>query len=29
MTDVDLESEQYEKHREAGEVLATVRDEAA
>jgi methionyl aminopeptidase len=29
MTDVDLESEQYEKHREAGEILATVRDEAA
>ncbi len=27
MTDVDLESEQYEKHREAGEILATVRDE--
>jgi methionyl aminopeptidase len=25
----DLESEQYEKHREAGEILATVRDEAA
>jgi methionyl aminopeptidase len=24
-----LESEQYEKHREAGEILATVRDEAA
>ncbi|WP_225335478.1 type II methionyl aminopeptidase [Halomicrobium urmianum] len=29
MTDVDLESEQYEKHREAGEILAEVRDEAA
>ena len=29
MTDVDLESEQYEKHREAGEILAQVRDEAA
>ena len=26
--DVDLESEQYQKHREAGEILATVRDEA-
>jgi len=25
----DLESEQYEKHREAGEILAEVRDEAA
>jgi len=29
MTDVDLESEQYEKHREAGRILAEVRDEAA
>jgi methionyl aminopeptidase len=29
MTDVDLESEQYENHREAGEILAAVRDEAA
>ncbi|MCU4800394.1 type II methionyl aminopeptidase [Halobacteria archaeon HArc-gm2] len=29
MTDVDLESEQYEKHREAGRILADVRDEAA
>jgi methionyl aminopeptidase len=28
-TDVDLESEQYEKHREAGEILAKVRNEAA
>ena len=28
MSDVDLDSEQYEKHREAGEILATVRDEA-
>jgi methionyl aminopeptidase len=27
MTDVDLDSEQYEKHREAGEILATVREE--
>lgn len=27
MTDVDLESEQYQKHREAGEILATVREE--
>jgi methionyl aminopeptidase len=27
MSDVDLSSEQYEKHREAGEILATVRDE--
>ena len=26
--DVDLESEQYEKHREAGEILSTVRAEA-
>jgi len=29
MTDVDLEAEQYEKCREAGEILAQVRDEAA
>ena len=29
MSDVDLEAEQYEKHREAGEILAQVRDEAA
>ncbi|WP_226023102.1 type II methionyl aminopeptidase [Halomicrobium salinisoli] len=29
MADVDLESEQYEKNREAGEILAEVRDEAA
>ena len=29
MSDVDLTSEQYEKHREAGEILAEVRDEAA
>ncbi|GCF13055.1 type II methionyl aminopeptidase [Haloarcula mannanilytica] len=29
MTDVDLDSEQYEKCREAGEILAQVRDEAA
>jgi len=28
MSDVDIESEQYEKHREAGEILSTVRDEA-
>jgi methionyl aminopeptidase len=27
--DVDLDAEQYEKHREAGEILAQVRDEAA
>ena len=27
-SDVDLESEQYEKHREAGNILATVREEA-
>lgn len=27
MSDVDLESEQYEAHREAGEILATVRGE--
>jgi len=27
-SDVDLESEQYEKHREAGEILQTVREEA-
>jgi methionyl aminopeptidase len=27
--DVDLDAEKYEKHREAGEILATVRDEAA
>ncbi|PSP86385.1 type II methionyl aminopeptidase [Halobacteriales archaeon QS_1_68_17] len=27
--DVDLEAEQYEKHREAGRILARVRDEAA
>jgi methionyl aminopeptidase len=26
-TDVDLDSEQYQKHREAGEILATVREE--
>jgi methionyl aminopeptidase len=29
MADVDLSEEQYEKHREAGEILAQVRDEAA
>ena len=29
MSDVDLSSEQYENHREAGEILAEVRDEAA
>jgi methionyl aminopeptidase len=29
MTDVDLSTEQYEKCREAGEILAEVRDEAA
>ncbi len=29
MSDVDLSSEKYEKHREAGEILAEVRDEAA
>ncbi|MFB6143195.1 MAG: type II methionyl aminopeptidase [Halorientalis sp.] len=29
MTDVDLEAERYEKHREAGEILAQVRNEAA
>jgi len=29
MTDVDLDAEQYEKCREAGEILAQVRDEAA
>ena len=29
MSDVDLESEQYEKCREAGEILAQVRDETA
>jgi len=29
MSDVDLEAEQYEKCREAGEILAQVRDEAA
>ncbi len=29
MSDADLSSEQYEKHREAGEILAAVRDEAA
>ena len=29
MTDVDFDSEQYEKCREAGEILAQVRDEAA
>jgi methionyl aminopeptidase len=29
MTDVDLDTEKYEKHREAGEILAEVRDEAA
>jgi len=29
MTDVDLDAEQYEKHREAGEILAEVRNEAA
>ncbi|WP_121820480.1 type II methionyl aminopeptidase [Halostella salina] len=28
-TDVDLDAEQYEKHREAGEILAQVRAEAA
>ena len=29
MSDVDFESEQYENCREAGEILAEVRDEAA
>ncbi|WP_018256193.1 type II methionyl aminopeptidase [Halomicrobium katesii] len=29
MTDVDLAAEKYEKHREAGEILAQVRNEAA
>ncbi|WP_181686785.1 type II methionyl aminopeptidase [Halorhabdus salina] len=29
MNDVDLTAEKYEKHREAGEILAEVRDEAA
>jgi len=29
MTEVDLTDESYEKHREAGEILAQVRDEAA
>ena len=29
MSDVDLSSEQYEKHREAGAILAQVREEAA
>ena len=29
MSDVDLDAEQYEKHREAGEILAEVRNEAA
>jgi methionyl aminopeptidase len=29
MSDVDLSSEEYEKHREAGEILAQVREEAA
>jgi methionyl aminopeptidase len=29
MSDVDLAAEKYEKHREAGEILAQVRDEAA
>ena len=29
MSDVDLDAEQYEKHREAGEILAKVRNEAA
>ncbi|WP_435197123.1 type II methionyl aminopeptidase [Natronomonas sp. EA1] len=29
MTDVDLDAEKYEKHREAGRILAQVRDEAA
>ena len=29
MSDVDLDSEQYENHREAGRILAQVRDEAA
>ncbi|MFB6183930.1 MAG: type II methionyl aminopeptidase [Haloarculaceae archaeon] len=29
MSEVDLTSEQYEKHREAGKILAEVRDEAA
>ncbi|WP_435176240.1 type II methionyl aminopeptidase [Halorussus sp. AFM4] len=28
-TDVDLDAEKYEKHREAGEILAQVREEAA
>jgi methionyl aminopeptidase len=29
MSEVDLDAEKYEKHREAGEILAEVRDEAA
>jgi len=29
MTDVDLTAERYEKHREAGEILAQVREETA
>ena len=29
MTDVDLDAEEYEKNREAGEILAQVRNEAA
>ncbi|MFB6165194.1 MAG: type II methionyl aminopeptidase [Haloarculaceae archaeon] len=29
MSDVDLDAEEYEKHREAGEILARVRNEAA
>ncbi|WP_136686727.1 type II methionyl aminopeptidase [Halorhabdus amylolytica] len=29
MSDVDLDAEKYEKHREAGKILADVRDEAA
>jgi methionyl aminopeptidase len=29
MSDVDLDAERYEKHREAGEILAQVRNEAA
>ncbi|WP_135662061.1 type II methionyl aminopeptidase [Halorhabdus rudnickae] len=29
MSDVDLSAEKYEKHRQAGEILAEVRDEAA
>ncbi|WP_331233774.1 type II methionyl aminopeptidase [Natronorarus salvus] len=29
MSDVDLDGEQYEKHREAGEILAQVREETA